>query len=403
MKVPIGFGTLRTNRFPKISVISLTRRIFVIGSIPFILALVSPVGAAEGKRVAFVVGVGAYDNLPSHQQLSNATNDADGVSEKLRENGFDVISSRNSRRTEFNIAWQDVLERLGNDDVLLLFFSGHGIQIDGQNYLLPRDIPYIQFGRQAQLSREAISLNELLNDLRMGDRPHPKYAVIILDACRDNPLIPPGVRGSGSRGGLARMPDTAGTFVIYSASDNRTALDRLTPDDRSKYSVFTRLLLPLLGRSDLSIQQVAINLKDEVWNLAQTVGHAQQPAYYDGIRGKLCIPGCSGEGKEGFSLPARKDPSLPAPTQPTQPTRPTAMEFEVRIGQVYSHPRQQSVAVTFDGLFLSVILPNSPQPRQWVVHSFPEGQWTPLGDQSYGNIPIALMRRGNRLLAQWEP
>ena len=128
-------------------------------------------GAAEGKRVAFVVGVGAYDNLPPHQQLNNATNDADGVSEKLKENGFDVISGRNSRRTEFNTAWQNVLDKVSNDDVFLFFFSGHGIQIDGQNYLLPRDIPYIQFGRQAKLTREAISLDDLLSDLRTGDVP----------------------------------------------------------------------------------------------------------------------------------------------------------------------------------------------------------------------------------------
>jgi hypothetical protein len=87
----------------------------------------------------------------------------------------------------------------------------------------------------------------------------------------------------------------------------------------------------------------------------------------------------------------------------TKTTTLAAREFEVLIGQVYSHPTKQSIAVSFDGFQFSVILPNSPQPRHWFVHQFPEGQWMPLGDQSYGNIPIAIMRRGNRLLAQWEP
>ncbi|MEK7761082.1 MAG: SUMF1/EgtB/PvdO family nonheme iron enzyme [Nitrospirota bacterium] len=260
-----------------------------------------PALATDGKRVAFVVGIGTYDHLPPHQQLKNPRNDAEGVSKKLTDMGFQVVKAPDLTRSGFNARWQDVLNGLTEDDTFVLFFSGHGVQVDGQNYLLPRDIPHIEYGRQAQLKREAISLDELLADLSTGDRPHPKRSVVILDACRDNPLIPQEFKGGATRGGLAKLPEPNGIFVIYSAGSNKTALDRLSPSDPVKYSVFTRVLLPLMERTDLTIQTLSIELREQVAKLAEDAGHAQQPAYYDGIRGRFCLPGCAmlSEGRPG--------------------------------------------------------------------------------------------------------
>ena len=249
--------------------------------------------AAEDKRIAFVVGVGTYDNLSPDKQLKNAVNDAEGVSTKLTEIGFQVTKAPNLTRSAFNAKWQTVLDSLGKDDTFVLYYSGHGVQIDGHNYLLPRDIPYIEYGRDEQLKREAISLNELLADLSSGDRPHPQSSVVILDACRDNPLIPPGYKSTSTARGLAGLPESDGLFVMYAAASNRTALDRLSPSDNAKYSVFTRTLLPLIGRTDLSIQELSNDLKDQVWKLAKSVGREQRPTYYDGIVGRFCLPGCS--------------------------------------------------------------------------------------------------------------
>jgi len=251
-----------------------------------------PAAAADGKRVAFVVGIGTYDHLPPHQQLKNPRNDAEGVSKKLTDIGFQVVKAPDLTRSDFNARWQDVLNGLGVEDTFVLYFSGHGVQIDGQNYLLPRDIPHIEYGRQAQLTREAISLDQLLADLSTGDRPHPKRSVVILDACRDNPLIPTGYKGVATRGGLAKLSDSDGIFVIYSAGSNKTALDRLSPSDTVKYSVFTRVLLPLMDRSDLTIQKLSTELRNQVVQLAKNAGHEQRPSYYDGILGQFCLPGC---------------------------------------------------------------------------------------------------------------
>jgi hypothetical protein len=269
--------------------------------VAFLMALMMgvPAAASAGKRVAFVVGIGTYDKLPPHQQLKNPLNDAEGVSQKLAGIGFQVVQEPNLTRSDFNARWQDVLNGLTEDDTFVLYFSGHGVQIDGQNYLLPRDIPYIEHGRQEQLTREAISLNELLSDLTRRDHPHPKRSVVILDACRDNPLIPPGYKSTGARGGLAKLPDSNGIFVIYSAGSNKTALDRLSANDPVKYSVFTRVLLPLLERTDFTIQTLSTELRDQVAKLAEDAGVEQQPAYYDGIRGRFCLAGCVTEADQG--------------------------------------------------------------------------------------------------------
>lgn len=262
-----------------------------------------PALAAEGKRVAFVMGIATYDNLSLDKQLTNPVNDAEGVSTKLREIGFLVTEAPNITRSDFNKKWQAILHSLTQEDTFLLFYSGHGVQIDGQNYLLPRDIPPIEYGSSEQLKREAISVSELIIDLTRGrrDRSPPKRAVVILDACRNNPLIPAGNKGFNNiPSGLAKPSSTEGLFVIYSAAEDSVSLDRLPNDNNSvKYSVFTRALLPLLSQP-LTLQDLSVNLKKNVLALTKETVRPQLPAYYDGTDGEpFCLPGCTAKTTEG--------------------------------------------------------------------------------------------------------
>jgi uncharacterized caspase-like protein len=263
----------------------------LLGILCFLISIMSIGQARAEKRVAFVVGIDKYDNLGSRGQLQRAVTDARSVKATFSSLGFEVMLAENSPRALFNVQWQRFLDRVSAGDTAVLYFSGHGVEIEGLNYLLPRDVPNINYGRQEQLKRESISVSELLLDLR---RRKPQVTLVILDACRDHPLIPDELRSSSSPAGLAKMEAPTGTFIMYSAGTGETALDRLpkTDPDRNN-SVYTRKLLPLLKMPGLSLSEVAQQVRSEVHALAATVPHTQTPAYYDGLIRRYCVAGCN--------------------------------------------------------------------------------------------------------------
>ena len=275
------------------------------------------VEATDGKRIAFVVGINIYDNLAKERQLANAVNDAQETSRTLKKVGFDVVEGINVTISDFDKKWQAILERMTSEDTLVFFFSGHGVEVDGENLLLPRDIPVFEFGRHKQFQRRAVSVSELLKDLRTGDRQHPKVTVMILDACRENPTIPPEYRTKGGmpQGGLAKVPKTRGTFMLYAAEPGKVSLDRLGPLDKHPNSVYTRSLLPLLEQTNLPIQDLAIKVKERVYALTEKVGYEQLSEYTDGLIGQFCLAGCVAKADKGIvgfkeDLTATVQPSL---------------------------------------------------------------------------------------------
>ncbi|MFZ2108835.1 MAG: caspase family protein [Roseiarcus sp.] len=124
--------------------------------------------------------------------------------------------------------------------------------------------------------------------------------VAIIDACRDNPFQPPpGQRGYGLSRGL-RPEGVEGSFVVYSAGEGQSAMDRVTEADSDANSVFTRAFLPLL-RADLPLLDAIKSAQERVYALARTADHDQTPAYYDEVRGRACL---SRECKEPNAAPA---------------------------------------------------------------------------------------------------
>ena len=179
-----------------------------------LLALGASPAAHAAKRVAFVVGIDAYDNLPEQQQLKKAVNDAQAIGEALAGLGYDVQKADNVGRTDFLRQWQLFLNRLEPGDDAAVFFAGHGVEIDGQNFLLPRDVPRVASGEEEVLKGSGLSLAALLDQVR--DR-HPQIGLYILDACRDNPFVDGKGRGIGGTRGLARVEPPSGTFIMFSA------------------------------------------------------------------------------------------------------------------------------------------------------------------------------------------
>ena len=262
------------------------RFLFAILLVGFAAFLLSPAHAQS--RHALVVGIDAYAEITP---LQKAVNDARAMAQALEPAGFRVTTLLDPDRREMARTLARFAATLSEGDEALFYFAGHGIEVEGRNYLLPADIPAMRPGRgnEDYLIAEAIGIDFVLASLQ---RRGVRVSLLILDACRDNPFPREGTRSLGGSRGLARMSAPRGTFILYSAGAGQAALDRLSDDDPNPNSVFTRALLPRLSMPGLSIGDLARAVRSEVLELAGTVGHDQFLAFYDQLEGDFqFIPG----------------------------------------------------------------------------------------------------------------
>ncbi len=276
-----------------------------------VLVLVMPGLAAAERRFALVIGNDAYDNVPT---LLKAGNDARAMERTLSGMGFEVISAIDATRREMNRALQRLSNSVQPGDVAMLFYAGHAIEIEGENYLLPVDIPPAEPGQEGFVRDEAISLNRVLAGMR---RTGARLNIAVLDACRDNPFAESTGRSIGAKRGLSRIVAPGGTFVMYSADAGQAALDRLDNADPDPNSVFTRTLLPLMQRPGLDLVELARETRRGVNKLAATVGHQQTPAYYDAILGEF---------RFSLGAPEPNPPTIEVPVTTQPKANDTAIE-----------------------------------------------------------------------------
>ena len=235
---------------------------YVIALIALIAGLAAGPALAE-RRLAFSVGIDVYDNLPAHEQLKKAVNDARAIGAALGDLGFLAVVEENVTKFAFTRAWQRFLERLEPGDTAAVFFAGHGVVIDGVNYLLPRDVPKVGPREDKVLAEWSIRFNDLMVELK---RKGARVALFIVDACRDNPFRDDRARfiGVGGARGLTVVEPPKGCFILYSAGYGERALDRLSAADTEPNSPYTRALLPILKTPGLSMQQIATRVRAEV-------------------------------------------------------------------------------------------------------------------------------------------
>src|SRR5579871_522235 len=173
------------------------------------LALFAITTAHAEKRVAVVVGNERYPNLSANEQLQKAVNDARAIGGALKQIGFDVLSGENLGRQALLTRLDEAAQRLTPGDTVFFFFSGHGVTVDGSNYILPTDIPAIGSGQILSLTGAAIKEEDITAAfLRAGAR----VAVVVLDACRNNPFGG-GTKGIGGEKGLAPHEPPSGVFT----------------------------------------------------------------------------------------------------------------------------------------------------------------------------------------------
>jgi hypothetical protein len=208
-------------------------------------ALLSGFHAALAEnRLALVIGESAYRTVTP---LPNPANDARAMSKLLNDAGFDVTAAADLSQKEMNTEVGDFAAKIaakGPDTVALVFYAGHGVQIDGENYLVPVDV---DLKREADIPLQAVRLNDVLNTLNSVPS---KMRILLLDACRNNPF--PAISGSAGHG-LA-MVDTKtgapGTFLSYSTSPGAEAEDGNGAD-----SPYTTALLSAAREPGLPIEE----------------------------------------------------------------------------------------------------------------------------------------------------
>jgi len=237
----------------------------------FILCLCCLLSSATyaAERVALVMGNNNYTQRP----LKNPVNDARAIGKTLDDMGFDVVSAYNVNRDGI----EDALVRFGKKaeqaKIAVVYYAGHAIQVDGQNFLIPTNTP-VNHRRDL---RKLINLNELISEAQQARG----LGLVILDACRDNPfganLSQNLGRSIGGRG-LARVEDTPSNILVAFA----TKENAIAADGNNKHSPYTQALLTYLPKYNLEIRLLFGKVHDAV---KQATGQKQQPYTYGAVGG----------------------------------------------------------------------------------------------------------------------
>jgi hypothetical protein len=241
--------------------------------------------ACADKRVAFVVGNGAYKNVAP---LPNPSVDAKAIAATLRNVGFEVVEGSNLTRDKMTERLLDFGKKAQGADVALFFYAGHGIAISGTNYLLPIDAD-IKSEMDVKLGA-AINI-DLTLEQTMGDA---KVKLVFLDACRDNPFAAKIKSNSATRSvnvqtGLAEMKSGEGTLIAFATGPGQTALD----GQEGSNSPFTRALLANLTQPGVEIQQAMTKVRAQV---NEETNKGQLPWGHTNLIGSVYLNGAPAPG-----------------------------------------------------------------------------------------------------------
>jgi hypothetical protein len=224
------------------------------------------------KRVALVIGNSAYENVA---RLANPTNDADAMTATLNAAGFDVVDSRrNLKIADMRKVFRDFADKSRDADVAVVYYAGHGIEVDGTNYLIPVDA---SLERDLDVYDEAFPLDRILVTIE----PAKQLRLVMLDACRDNPFAKTMKRTIGARGigrGLAKVePTSPNTLIAFASKAGSTA-----SDGDSKNSPFTSALVKHIATPGLDLRKAFGYVRDDV---LKSTSNRQEPYVYGSLGG----------------------------------------------------------------------------------------------------------------------
>ena len=229
--------------------------------------------ATAQKRVALVIGISKYQQVP---RLANPTRDAEAMVLLLKKAGFDVVDSqRDLGISELRRAIREFSEASRDADISVIFYAGHGIEVDGMNYLVPADAKLLS---DFDVEDETVSLDRVLRALD----PAKRLKLVILDACRDNPFVKKMKRGIASRSigrGLAQIePTMPNTLIAFAAKAGAVA-----NDGDAQNSPFAVALLKHIAEPGLDLRLAFGRVRDDV---LKSTGNRQEPFVYGSLGGE---------------------------------------------------------------------------------------------------------------------
>jgi uncharacterized caspase-like protein len=237
------------------------------------LLLVGTSGQARAeKRVALIVGISNYQQVP---QLANPARDAEAVSALFKRVGFDLVDTEQDLGiTELRRAIRNFADAASDADIAVLYYAGHGIEVDGNNFLIPADAKLVS---DFDIEDETLSLDRVLQALDGAKR----LKLIILDACRDNPFAKTMKRSGASRAigrGLAKVePAMSDTLIAFAAKAGAVA-----SDGNGDHSPFSTALVKYIAEPGLDLRIAFGRVRDEV---LKVTGNRQEPFVYGSLGG----------------------------------------------------------------------------------------------------------------------
>ena len=224
---------------------------------------------AAADRVALVIGNSAYEHT---SELANPVNDATAMRDALTRLGFDVVFRRDADEDAMEDALGAFEEMSAGADLALVFYAGHGMEMNGANYLVPVDA---RLSSAAAVGRETVALDDVLNAV-----VEARTRIVILDACRNNPFtrsMRGAVRANVRSGGLAAVAAGAGSLVAYAAAAGDVA-----DDGDGRHSPFTEALLAQIEQPGVEVRIMLGNVGEAV----RTRTGRQQPFVYSSLSGE---------------------------------------------------------------------------------------------------------------------
>lgn len=346
----------------------LSRRMPTLTGLVVALGVVAAPDGALARQVALVVGNSAYEHTTV---LANPRNDAEAMASKLRVMGFDVIEGVDLDKAEMGKVMQEFVREARDAEVSLMFYAGHGIAVDGQNYLIPIDAALDDI---SAIDFEAIPLDVVTRQLGYGNGAD----LIILDACRDNPLAtklastPGQATRSVGAGGLAKVDAESkgvGMGIAFATSPGE-----LAQDGAGEHSPFTASLLQHIGTPNVPITSIMNRVTGDV---VQATGEKQRPWFNqsftdDVVLYRVALPAEPAPG----TTPAAPEPGAVAAGVSAEDDRyafdlaregGTAADYELYIslyptGRYVAHARQAIERLRGAGTEVAALAPTEAEP-----------------------------------------